>query len=65
MTIYDSLKKANKDIDRLLIQVKELQNTMSENNNFYHGQLVSAAQEVFTLTQENKELKLNKSRRVS
>lgn len=58
------LEKANKDIDRLLAQVKELQNTMSENNNFYHGQLVVAAKEVERLTQENKELKLN-NRRVS
>ena len=64
MTTTQKLAAANKNIDSLMIQVKELQNTMSENNNFYHGQLLAAAQEVFMLTQENKELKLN-NRRVS
>lgn len=64
MTIIQKLKAANKHIDRLLAQVKELQNTMSENNNFYHGQLSTAAKEVTRLTKDNKELRLN-NRRVS
>ena len=56
--LITTLAAANKLIQEQALTITELRSTMSENNEFYHGQLT-------TLVKKLRDFELNNNRRVS